>query len=484
MSRRTIPASSRTMLLAFFAGSLTLAAASTAAEPISPRAGGQPTIGAVEFEPKPFRIESMGLTISLPKGAEATSTSIGNQAALELLGPDKRWVAAARVLQSGDQSLTVEQVAEANLRSQLGQDTFTVGEVAKSGSVLLERTSNLILNGNKADRIYILGPGKDAADRLVYALTFIQVGPGRFATFEATFPEASLERVKPELEATIASATFANSGLIEASQLALLEAGAKFLETIDEATLRRVVSEQPEVWWRLYVPAKTGADTDAREVGYRRIKAWIGQRGQIDPARKPESFQGADRDEGVLIQIDFRGLLGDNNEILTDSQGVFFLSLDRSEESWTLSTRVRQGTSDTTNVEIGHRLGNRLTVRKGPGQPRTLVLPERGYLSRVEALLLNRLLVQSRLTADFAFQSYSSESELIDIRRDSVEELKDRPGIFRITTRVGEGGTPQVATIKADGTLLFATLAGSTRVEPTRLDQLARLWKSKGLPLD
>jgi hypothetical protein len=38
--------------------------------------------------------------------------------------------------------------------------------------------------------------------------------------------------------------------------------------------------------------------------------------------------------------------------------------------------------------------------------------------------------------------------------------------------------------MKANGDLLFADLGGGVRIEPTSLEQLVRLWKSKGLPLD
>ncbi|MBL8877427.1 MAG: hypothetical protein JNM86_16670, partial [Phycisphaerae bacterium] len=86
-----------------------------------------PTIGAVRFNEKPLRVETMGLTMSLPVGSSASSTAIANQAAVQVTGPDSKWMSGARVLESSDLNLTLQQVADANLRTQLGADAVIVG---------------------------------------------------------------------------------------------------------------------------------------------------------------------------------------------------------------------------------------------------------------------------------------------------------------------------------------------------------------------
>lgn len=452
-----------------------------AAKPLAPAAG------TLEFNPKPFRVETMGLTISLPKDANASSTTIGAQSALEIIGPGNAWYVAARIVESSDLKLSLGEVAETNLRSQMGEGVLMVGNVGSNGATLIERTQNLQIGTLPAERFYVLGP-KDEKDekkvRLIYGVTFIKIGAGRFAYFETSLGEPQFEKARPQIEAMVATAQFADKPALEAAQRALFDAGAKFLETVDEAKLRAVVADSKETWWRLYVPAKNGADADAKELGYRRIRVSMGKRGQIDSKRDPKDFRGADNDEGYLVQVDFRGILGDNNEVLTDSRGTFFLTLDRTQETWALTTRVRDGKSDKVSDEIGHRVGNQIKLKKADGRDATLLVPDKSYISRLETFLLHRLLVLSRLTTEFAFHTYSSETELVDIRRESVEQPADKPGIYRITSRLGEGNQPQVATIKANGDLLFADLGGGVRIEPTSLDQLVRLWKSKGLPLD
>jgi hypothetical protein len=448
------------------------------------------TAGTVRFESKPFRVESMGLTIELPLGSQASASSIANQSAVQIIGPQSRWLAASRILESSDLKLTIQQVVDANLRTQIGSDTAIVGETGPNGAQLIERSQNLVIGTLPAERFYVLGTANtgtkdEKKPRLVYGLTFIKLGPGRFASFEASCGEADFDKAKPELEAMIATAKFADAASLESSRRAYLDAGAKFLQSIDDKALRKALAESGEVWWRIYKPEKTGADADARELGYRRLRASIGKRGMIDPGRDPKTYSGADLDEGYVLQVDFRGILGENGDILTDSQGVFFLSLDRTQEVWTLSTRVREGKKkDTTSNEFGQRIGNRLVVRKGEGRATDLVLPPTAYISRVEAMLLHKLLVGSRLTSEFAFQSYSSETQLIEMRRDSVEQPADKPNIYRITTRMGETGPAQIATLKANGDLLFADMGDGVRIEPTTLDKLVRLWKTKGLPMD
>jgi len=448
-----------------------------------------PTIGAVRFNEKPLRVETMGLTMSLPVGANANSTAIGNMAAVQVSGPDSKWMAGARVLESSDLNLTLQQVADTNLKTQLGAETVMVGGEGPTGAQLIERSQNLVVGTLPAERFYVLGPKdpdpKNAGrPRLVYGVTFIKLAAGRFACFEASCGEADLERAKPEMEAMIATATFIDAASLESSRRALLDAGDQFLKGLNESTLRSAASEAKETWWRLYVPAKTGADADAKEVGYRRIRTSVGMRGQMDPTRDPKKFTGADLDEGVLVMVDFRGVLGEANDALTDSQGIFFQTFDRKEEMWSLSTRVRQGNTDRTSTELGSRKGNQLQVKRTDRPATTLIVPDRAYLSRVESFLVQRMLIAARLTTEFAFNTFSSETDLIEIRREVVDQPADKPKIYRLTTRVGEGAPAQVAMFRDTGELIFADLPGGVKVEPTSLDRLVKMWKQKGLPLD
>ncbi len=464
-----------------------LPADSKAASPTPARA---PTAGAVRFNEKPLRVESIGLTMALPVGSSASSTAIANQAAVQVIGPESKWLVGARVLDSSDLKLTIGQVAEANLKTQLGAESVVVGGVGPNGAQLIERTQNLVIGTLAAERFYVLGP-KDAdaknanKPRLVYGVTFIKVGPGRFASFESSCGEADLDRAKPEMEAMIATVQFADAASVESSKrAATVDAGDRFLKGLDPTAIRSAAEEAKEQWWRLYIPAKTGADADAREIGYRKIRTTIGKRGQLDPSRDPKQFKGPDLGEGILVQVDFRGILGEGGDSLTDSKGIFFQTLDRKEEVWTLSTRVRQGKQDVTSTEYGSRAGNELLIKKESQPPNKLIVPDLAYLSRVESFLVQRLLVASRLTTEFGFHTYSSETNLIETRRESVEQPADKPHIYRITTRTGDAPTSQVATYKENGELLFADLAGGVRVEPTSLEQLVRLWKLKNLPLD
>jgi len=448
-----------------------------------------PTFGAVRFNEKPLRVETMGLTMSLPVGASASSTAIGNLAAVQVTGPDSKWMSGARVLESSDLNLTLQQVADTNLKTQLGADTVMVGAEGPSGAQLIERSQNLVIGTLPAERFYVLGP-KDTdpkhagRPRLIYGVTFIKLGAGRFACFESSCGETDLDRAKPEMEAMIATASFIDAASLESSKRALLDSGDRFMKGLDAAALRSAALEAKETWWRLYVPAKTGADADAKEVGYRRIRTSIGKRGQLDPNRDPAKFTGADLDEGILVQVDFRGVLGESSDALTDSQGIFFQTFDRKEEMWSLSTRVRQAKNDRTSTELGTRRGNQLTVKRTDRPATTLIVPERAYLSRVESFLVQRMLIAARLNTEFAFNTYSSETDLIEIRREMVEQPPDKPKFYRVTTRMSDGAPAQVAMCRENGELVFADLPGGVKVEPTSLERLVKMWKSKGLPLD
>jgi len=94
------------------------------------------------------------------------------------------------------------------------------------------------------------------------------------------------------------------------------------------------------------------------------------------------------------------------------------------------------------------------------------------------------MLIGARLTTEFGFNTYSSESDMIEIRREMVEQPPDKPKFYRVTTRMSNGSPAQVAMCRENGDLLFADLPGGVKVEPTTLDRLVKMWKEKGLPLD
>ena len=70
------------------------------------------------------------------------------------------------------------------------------------------------------------------------------------------------------------------------------------------------------------------------------------------------------------------------------------------------------------------------------------------------------------------------------MRRDILERPADRPEQWKVSTRLSEDKAPMISYFTDKGQLLRTEMSDGSYWEPTSLQELAKLWKSKGLPVD
>lgn len=468
------------------------------AAPSSPTATDAPPArgerpGAVKLEPKPLRIEALGLTISLPLNAKAESDSFGKEASLRINGPDARWTVSVRIDESKRTEMTAPEVCEATLEQIFGVKDPQVGTVSDGGIRLRQLDKSLRINDLPAARFYVELKPESGRAGLIRGGTMIRIGPGRFGIFESLCTLPNFEKAQGEVETMIATARFTDEAALNANRRVVIEAGQRLLKELSADDYEAALAANKERWTRIYVPASTGRDSDARELGYQRVRAWKGRRGEIDPARPADKFSGIENEPGYLVRVDARVLGGDDAGLIIDTQAIFYMSLDRSREAWTVTTVRRDRTSaagkpakPVVATEIGAREGDQLTITsaKQGEMGRPLAVPPQGYISRVEALLLPYLLVRKQVQTEVGFYAYKSEDRLIRLRRDLLARPADSDALWLITTRLTEDALPVTARYRNDGSLLRVSLEESGVLEPTELTQLLKLWKDKGLPTD
>ncbi len=185
--------------------------------------------------------------------------------------------------------------------------------------------------------------------------------------------------------------------------------------------------------------------------------------------------------------------------LVIDSTAIYFLSRDRQEEAWSVVNGLRElkkspggglvvGKDTRTITEVGARSGAKLSVSiSGGGVPERTIKPSiqgEGYISRLESLLLPQILVKLATPADFGFYAYESAAEQIRLRRDSLDAPPDRPGLWRLTTRLHEDARPQTTLLTSTGLLIESQLGDGRAWAPTDLKSLKRLWEAKQLPMD
>jgi len=480
----------------------------------------------------PIRIEAIGLSIYAPEDAGISSemlagTSITTIAPRGASKANLPWVISIQSRTTSNAKLELKAVADQAQAQMLKTDSENVIQVTPDGAAKLSNsalssidgtidTKNIVAHptdGKSAatlllrepeqgktltlggasnpipvERFYVQFPNSAAARNsspVIRGVTITKITSTQFVTFELYTTLPNWERARKIYETVIASATFENPEKAVEQRAMLVKAGTRLFEQVSEDDLVALVDNQPERWERIYRPSSTGKRTDDQEVGYRRVRTLFGPRTLVD---KSNSNRGVlAQDKGLIVQIDARYL---DNEQIVDSQSIFFMSVDRREETWSIAMTLRDGKAGQKAVhrESGARTDKAMSVRiESPGQDSKSIMPQiagDGYISRAESFLLPRLLARKKLAAPYGFYAYRSEAETIQFRRDILAQPKAPAEPWKLTSRLAEGQPDQTLQLDSEGNLVKGTLPGGLQTEPIELKDLLTLWKGKGLPVD
>lgn len=434
----------------------------------------------------PMEIRSLGLSIRLPVGARLDTSSIGaSNASFTLYSEDNTWIMRLHSPKSRDRELTTVEVAE-GLIEEMKATRAKSGRIAegesKSGVELIARNDNLLINGARASRFYAKIARGDGA-KLVSGYTVFPLSPGQFAIFQLDCIDAEFDRARSAYETVLATVAITDPAELAADRAAGLLAGDRLLAQFNGEDLLNMLPSTAQ-FYRLYRPSSDGLEGDEQEVAYQVVEMRRGQRGELDP-RKPKSrWMQADRDWGIIATVKARFLDGQR---LVDSESVFFLSLDRSNEAWSIHMAVKRGKDAAIFTETGAREGDAIEVNIiQPGQPQVTKRwrkPPEGYLSQVETLLLPFMLARIGAETEFAFYTYQPQHNDIMLRRDTFER-SDRAGEWMQITRPSEDAALDRTVLDADGLIVRKQLASGVVMEAVKFDRLLSIWRSKGLPTE
>jgi hypothetical protein len=456
------------------------------------RAGAQPA-STIEFGDKPLRIDSVGLTCMVPLGATIQQAGGVPNNTVGISDPDGRWLMYVRTPKSSDLTLTTDAVADSALRQLLGHvgvlDPKQENVVSTRGTVIYSGRSVSIPSGAVGQRFAVLIPSENNRSGRVTAYTVFKASAGQFITFELATDEKSWPEIEPVYYATVATAKFEDPKRIDMDRRASVEMGEALFDRLTPEDYEAAISANHERWYRLYVPPATGADSDAQEVAYRRMTAWKGSRGELDPTKQRGAWSPMERQEGYLVRLEVRSIEDSRNGIVIDTVGTYFMTADRENEDWVLTSTRRGKTIRTSSyTERGVRKGQSMQIQTySEGRPARSVRPllqGRGYVCQVEVWILSDLLARGQAEGDYAFYAYNSASERITLRRDDLSRAPDNPDLWKLVSKLSEDADPQVTLMRSDGHRIRTTLADGTAWEPTTKERLYRLWKDQGLPTE
>lgn len=474
-------------------------AAPAKAAPVQPQTTPVPK---AEMSDQVLRLEGVGLTMTLPAGTVVQKTGGGDKASAQIMGADKSWLINIQTPTSKDIKRTAESVA-VEVKGQLLASVAVIEQkknqplrdAATKGQVM-EDIKPVQVSKGETDisppgvRFYLRLPQGDK-EAIIRGYTIFQIGPGRFITFDLTVPEPNYSKARAAYEATIDTVRFADMAAVAAARGAAIERGIGFIESLGTAEYDSAVAAVKDQWFRLSKAGKDG-EADGQEVAYRRIRAWKGSRGEIDPSRARDKWTAEDKQAGYVVRIDARFLDG---EKIADSVGTYFMTPDRREEAWLIQMVIKDPSQrkPATWREVGARSGSSMSVVTDGAQESKAAqptVPDRGYIAQVEAFLLPQLLLRgnpkegANRAGDYGFYTYQSEVGKVQVRRDDLAAVQGGLGAWQIKTRMNEDRPAQVSIYNDRGDLLKTTMPDDRGVwTATTLQKLGQIWQAKGLPM-
>lgn len=449
-----------------------------------------------------FRLDSVGLTMMLPLGARAESTTVGSRSTVQITpgGASPSWFMNIQTPVDPEPGRSSSDLLEELMR-RLGEAAGMVyrrdGDKRLEDQLLgvnisvVEPKATVQIGSQSGERIYISLPSaRPNTPRVVRGYTAFKTTPTQFVSFELVTTESAFKEARGIYETVVATASFENADELRAERAAAITAGVRMFEAITEDDIQALLRATPETWERIYKPSATGADADATELGYVRTRLLVGTPDDLGTTGTVRTM--GNRQSGYVVQIDARLL--DTGQII-DTRSAFFMAKDRTSEVWTVRTALRAYRQNDPNrpvtgtfSELGARNDTNMVIElDAPGRSKETIKPIMqgdGYISRVEAFLLPALLVRKGIQADFAFYGYDSQASSIRLRRDSLERPDNRAGQWLVRTRLAEDKKPQMAWYSKEGQLLRIELGDGTIREPVSGQRLLQIWKSKGLPVD
>jgi len=445
-------------------------------------------------------LEGLGVRIRVPSGSVVERVPGMNAYRIDDGQDPPRFLMRVQPMVASAASSSPEQQFEQHLR-------FLT---EKESDFSIIRDLDLNFDGARAKLAYLAMPAGEG----VLAITgwlLVQTGPNSFIVFSTITSGVDFPEVEPLLANSFATIDLSALESAAASQLTKRERTEKFLRSITPAKLRAAADGRVR-WYRLYRPGagRNGADL---EVGFLRIRAFEGERGEVSESSTASSRSTPE--QGLMVEVIAKMLVEGDPAHTVDVQSRLWQSWDRQAESWsTLSTERIKGQS-TTAAQTGWRArpistnerGSILTVvnsspmrsvnaeeQAKSRQPSEWEIPDAGYINQAEVILLGSLLPRDgSMDGEYAFYWYDSRSNRLPQRSDRWE--RDATPAAAGTT--GAPGTTSRSTLisrpSAEGPE-FKQLFGANGERLRRIDSdgliteliehadLLRIWKSKGLP--
>ena len=429
-----------------------------------------------------YTLDSVGASIDIPPGSVAEVVGTGDSATLGVIdsAAEPTWSMRMQVMTSTlSDPLPGRQIR--TLIDGRREAGGTVEVIADEAFMVSEMSGHLGWLLHSSENGFAIAMGWYC----------VAIGEREFIVISAQAVPEALARVRPLLDAAARSLQVRSADDVVRDRREGLARGEGVLRSITPARLRQLVGF--DQWYRLYRPGAAAQGDE--ELGAIRFTALAAPLGAVNPQRDPANFLPHEQVEGFAVRIQTRFHDRESNSNL-DSEAIYWMSWDASEESWSFRATQRYGTRTRSEATTGIRtapspadpLGTLVVVWTEPGvrdsQRWERAVPD-VFCPQPIRWMLGFFLPRTEEPVEFA--CYAVEhirgDSTIALRRDEWAPLAGRPGRWehRSTPRPGEPVTRSIH--GADGRLIRRELPDGSVMEPIDLARLRELWRRAGIPL-
>lgn len=498
----------------FFIAVIILACLALAGQVIAQQS---PSTGNTKVDPRleqvPLELNSIGLTIHPPLGANVAAQRHENNLVVSLAEPitNPRWSVTLQMLDSSMEIPSAEGQVDEHLKS-----------LEKRGTLFEVISNQRVIINNTPSQLCYIKQSTAAAQDYISGWLVVPAGRRTFLVASILAIPDSFEEFHPTLEAS-----FATIALVSQEELSLqirtdIEVGKRVLESITPEKLQSIAANTAPQWRRVYMPA-SGSGQPEQEIGYMHVDVFAGDRTLFNPDRHILNYDDSERIEGLVVQVYVRVLEGKD---IRDVEMLYWMSWDQKEENFSVRGTRRQGSASLSEAITGVRSDQRVPSdldepelrpgeRRDPTKPKQenvrfepmltvvtstsqsrardpsqWIVPD-AYLSQALNWVLASALPRDGEKLAYAcyFFDMAKAQPSLQRRLDTWEPLAETPSIsgttqrWQLSSQMGEEEVPIVTLYAADGTFLKRTHPDGAVTVPIELPALKRLWESKRLPI-
>jgi hypothetical protein len=436
---------------------------------------------AMGLEPRPLIVESLGLQMYYPLGATFQIHRTTQRTTVTLLDGSEVPAWSMRI------QPMVSTLPQPTAAGQIDQLLGTWEAAGREFSVITNRP---VVYGQRAGQLCYIRQTSDGDEDIIVGWLILPFGEREFLVFALQTMPDGFAHVRGLLEASFSTVRLRDVQEIVDVRKTRLEAGEAFLDGLTEDRLRSLI--RPGQWFRYYIPAAAAESGRDTERGCMYVEFIEAKRGAINPDRGEEAYDPDDHRLGLMARV--RGQIIDTEANATiDSRAFYWMAWDQSEERWSIQVTTRAGSKARSEAQTGVRMphsagnpaGRIMVIDSSSGgatrDQKDWAAPE-VYLSQALRWGLGRLLPrESNEPRDFSYYFYDGTEASITLRVDRWEPANDGSGNWILTSRARSDAPAILSIYDKDGDLVRRTLPDGSVSEPIELDDLNRLWRSKGL---